>query len=118
MMGYKAHFYDVVDFSIGRSGLTKDINGHRVKLPARWYRSFPHDYEAGNFIFLRKHLREGNVALDVGAHVGLYSVAMAQVVGSSGKVHPFEPSPVTRAELERIVRMNDVAEQVILLSLA
>ncbi len=43
-------------------------------------------------------LREGDTALDVGASIGDFVVAMASAVGSRGAVHAFEPWP---SEYER-----------------
>jgi len=39
------------------------------------------------------HLREGDVAWDVGANVGRYTRALAERVGAQGRVFAFEPSP-------------------------
>ena len=37
----------------------------------------------------------GDTFYDVGAHFGFYSVLAADLVGSSGAVHSFEPTPQT-----------------------
>jgi len=42
----------------------------------------------------------------LGAHFGLYSVALALRVGPEGQVAAFEPNPVSFARLERHRRMN------------
>jgi len=41
--------------------------------------------------FVRSFLRPGDVVVDVGANVGMFSYAVAQVIRSSGSVHAFEP---------------------------
>jgi len=46
---------------------------------------------------------------DLGAHFGLYSVALALRVGPSGQVAAFEPNPASFARLERHRRMNRLA---------
>jgi FkbM family methyltransferase len=38
-------------------------------------------------------LRDGDVAIDVGAHVGRHAIPMAACVGRSGRVLAFEPNP-------------------------
>lgn len=43
---------------------------------------------------------------DLGAHYGIYSVALARRVGPTGQVAAFEPNPVSFARLERHRRMN------------
>lgn len=40
-------------------------------------------------------LRTGDVAIDIGANMGLYTVAMSRWVGSGGKVYSIEPIPDT-----------------------
>jgi FkbM family methyltransferase len=55
--------------------------------------------------------RSGDVAVDVGAHIGLYSIALAQRVGPSGKVIAFEPDPDNASHLAENVRLNGVADR-------
>jgi FkbM family methyltransferase len=53
---------------------------------------------------LRPSLGEGHVLIDVGAHIGYFTLKGAQNVGSTGRVVAFEPNPETlevlRANLE------------------
>lgn len=42
---------------------------------------------------IQAELRPGGVFLDVGSHFGLWSVYAARIVGKTGKVFAFEPSP-------------------------
>jgi len=49
------------------------------------------------------HLREGAVFIDVGAHIGFYSLKAARIVGPSGRVVAIEPNPETRRLLARNV---------------
>src|SRR5438874_223792 len=51
--------------------------------------------------------RPGQTVFDVGAHLGLFSVVMARLVGPTGRVVSFEPTPSIRRILERTVRLND-----------
>lgn len=46
--------------------------------------------------FLRL-LEPGQVALDVGMHLGYFTTLFAELVGPRGQVHAFEPTPSTRA---------------------
>lgn len=43
--------------------------------------------------FIWRTLRPGQVALDLGANHGYYTVLMADLVGAGGQVHAFEPNP-------------------------
>lgn len=53
-------------------------------------------------------LRPGETFVDAGANCGLFTVAGARVVGSSGKVLSFEPGPTVLPMLERNVSQNDL----------
>jgi FkbM family methyltransferase len=44
-------------------------------------------------VLVHEFLRPGMRAMDVGAHIGYYTVLMAGLVGSSGEVYSFEPVP-------------------------
>ena len=60
--------------------------------------------------FVRKWLGAGMHALDVGANLGIYTVAMANAVGDSGRVWSFEPGPATVAMLRRTVQANGMRQ--------
>jgi FkbM family methyltransferase len=56
--------------------------------------------------FVRGWLRPGMRAVDVGANVGVYTVAMARAVGSNGRVWAFEPTPAAARCLQRSLEIN------------
>ena len=56
--------------------------------------------------FLEKILRPGMVFIDIGAHIGYYTVIAAGFVGSTGKVFAFEPDPGNFALLQKNVAEN------------
>ena len=62
---------------------------------------------------IARHCPAGGVALDVGAHLGSWTVPMARAVGESGHVHAFEPVPFLNAALRKSVLSNGL-RQVIL----
>lgn len=49
-------------------------------------------------------VRRGDVCLDIGAALGVYSVALAAVVGRAGAVHAVEPRPNAVQRLRRLAR--------------
>ena len=55
---------------------------------------------------IKKKLRAGDTALDIGAHIGYFTLLMARFVGEKGKVHAFEPEPKNFALLSRNVEAN------------
>jgi len=63
-------------------------------------------YDAMQVIWLDRHLKEGDTAVDVGAHYGVYSLLMAAKCGQSGHVVAFEPDPYAREILARNVTLN------------
>jgi FkbM family methyltransferase len=58
---------------------------------------------------VRRLLRPGMHAVDVGANIGYYMLLLAQAVGPGGTVSCFEPDPDNLVELERNVRLNGLA---------
>ena len=98
--------YRILDAFTGSKGLRKTINGFSVKLPTRYINYFPADYEQENFEFLRKHVQPGDNILDIGAHIGLFSTAAAQLTGNNGKVYAFEPAAETQQLLKQTIAIN------------
>ncbi len=63
----------------------------------------PFDKEA----FLSVRPRRGDCALDIGAHIGTYSLRYSKMVGPQGQVIAFEPEPENRRLLSWNVRLNN-----------
>jgi FkbM family methyltransferase len=57
--------------------------------------------------FIRSHLREGSVFVDVGANAGYYTLLASKLVGNKGYVYAIEPIPSTVALLEANVKLNN-----------
>jgi len=65
-----------------------------------WYRCF----EPAQSRVARRLISPGDTVVDVGAHVGFYTLLFARLVGPSGTVHAFEP--VMGDALERNIELN------------
>ena len=52
-------------------------------------------FEANLTNFLLNYIQKGDTVIDVGAHVGYYSMLCSSLVEESGKVYSFEPTPRT-----------------------
>lgn len=106
-MGYmKETAYKILDALTGGRGIKVGISGFSLRLPTRYHRYFPPHYEKENFDFLQKHCSAGSTVVDIGAHIGLFSVRAAQLAGSNGKVYAFEPTPATQALLRKTIAIN------------
>ncbi|MDB5150370.1 MAG: hypothetical protein JWQ57_4390 [Mucilaginibacter sp.] len=55
---------------------------------------------------IRISLKPGNIAIDIGANIGLQSIRMAQCVGNSGHVYSFEPLNYLQNKLKRNIGLN------------
>jgi FkbM family methyltransferase len=65
-------------------------------------------YEPHFIRFLERTLRRGDVAVDVGANIGVFAIPMAYAVGAYGRVYCFEPQPVTFSLLQRSFYANEM----------
>lgn len=59
--------------------------------------------------FLERLLREATTVIDVGAHLGFYTLLMSSRVGTRGQVLAFEPSPCEFRHLKTHIRINACA---------
>jgi FkbM family methyltransferase len=62
--------------------------------------------EWDELVYLRRKLRKGDIFLDVGANIGLWTLVAASAVGPEGAVLSFEPNPATYEHLVYHVRLN------------
>jgi FkbM family methyltransferase len=63
--------------------------------------------------FLRKILRVGQKAIDIGANYGVYTLSMAGAVGPTGKVWAFEPASATSTMLAQSIGANGFSQVVL-----
>jgi len=104
--------YALLDAVFVGRGVPRTVNGERIRFPAPWCRYYPATYEQTMHRFLVRSCRPGTAVVDGGAHIGLFTVAMARAVGPRGWVLAFEPTPGTREVLTRTVGLNDVGARV------
>jgi FkbM family methyltransferase len=72
------------------------------------------DYEPGVADAFRRVVTPGDTVLDIGAHMGLYTVLSAKLTGAGGAVWAFEPDPVSREILGRNVDLNQLSNVTIM----
>ena len=57
-------------------------------------------WEIDEQIVMRRLVRPGEVALDIGAHIGVHTVLLSALVGRAGVVHAFEVNPAKLPALQ------------------
>lgn len=72
-----------------------------------WLLFGPQFYEDGELRFLERHLEPDDVFLDIGAHIGLYSLVASRAVGGGGLVLAVEADPQTYARLCSHLQWNE-----------
>jgi FkbM family methyltransferase len=97
--------------------LTVEVDSLRLSGAIR-HRGYLHRVATGAYepltrAVFRDAVRPGMVVLDVGAHLGLYSLTAASLCGSEGIVHAFEPDPRTFPYLVTNLADNGLGERVI-----
>lgn len=84
--------------------------GGIFKIPSKDISLLPsilnNNYEKYEISLFKKLLKPGDVMVDIGANIGLFSVIGSKSVGSSGKVYSFEPEPGNYALLTSNLLLN------------
>lgn len=70
-----------------------------------------------NFMSMWLKPEKGEVLLDIGAHIGKYTLGMARIVGDEGMVLAIEPNPANYQALRKNIQLNNL-RNVIPLNLA
>lgn len=70
----------------------------------RWLQSLDSPRPVENFFW--RYLKTGDLAIDAGANVGVFSIVAATQVGLTGKVYAIEPHPRTFESLQRHIADN------------
>ncbi len=81
----------------------------------RWVKEI---YEPEVWAHVMSQIRPTDIIADIGAHIGLYTVAFAKRLDQSGKVYAFEPDPANFRILEEQVKLNKVGDRVSLMPVA
>jgi FkbM family methyltransferase len=72
------------------------------------------NYESNELEFVRRTVKPGQTALDIGANIGVFTITMGSLVGPTGRVYAFEPLEAQAALLERSIAENNFADRVVL----
>jgi len=93
---------DLISELPGGARINVDLHQHVQR-----YIYFFGAYEREMVSWFRRALAPGMTFLDIGAHVGQYSLIAAKAVGPNGRVHAFEPNPGSYRRLTANLALND-----------
>lgn len=82
------------------------ILGRPFAVETKEWEQWMYDYEPATTDYLKNHVKRGDIALDIGAHVGYYTLLFAELVGPDGRVYAFEPNPDMMKVLKFNVKSN------------
>jgi FkbM family methyltransferase len=72
-------------------------------------------YEKDTTLLFQSLIRRGMTVVDLGAHIGYYSLLAGRQVGEKGKVYAFEPEPSNYALLQKNISANGYDDIIIAL---
>jgi FkbM family methyltransferase len=110
--------YDRVVARTGKQGLERVINGTDTILVMPKFRCLTEQYEPEVWRSLMNEIRAADTFADVGVFIGLYTVAVAKRVGTTGRVVGFEPDPANYLSARGQIKLNGVDERVELIQAA
>jgi FkbM family methyltransferase len=84
-----------------------EIKGHKMFLNKVYLnRSLGGESERMLTQIVEKEIKKGDIVLDIGAHIGYYTLIFAKLVGTEGRVYAFEPDPDNFTILNRNIEIN------------
>jgi len=70
------------------------------------------DWEPSESNLFYNNISEGDIVLDIGAHIGWYSLLASERVGKEGRVYSFEPEPQSFNILLKNIKLNHITNVV------
>jgi FkbM family methyltransferase len=104
--------YDRAIAHLGRKGLERTLNSSDRILVSPEARGTPEIYEPDVWRALMAEIRAGDTFVDVGAFIGLYTVAVGLRLRGTGRVVAFEPDSRNYSLLASHVQLNSLEGQI------
>lgn len=79
---------------------------------AKWI-ARPDVWEPESRRYLEEHVKPDDIAIDIGAGVGHYTLLFSHLVGSGGLVYAYEPDPFMFKILVANIKLNDIKNVVV-----
>jgi FkbM family methyltransferase len=92
--------------------INEDVFNLTYDFAARYDRHDQQEYEAAFYKTFVQMIDEGMQIVDIGAHIGIFTLGAAKRIGREQKVYAFEPSPETAQILKRHIRLNGLQDRV------
>jgi len=73
----------------------------------------PSVWEPESRRYLEEHVKVGDIALDIGAGVGHYTILFSKLVGKTGLVYAYEPDPFMFKMLVENIRINKLTNVIV-----
>jgi FkbM family methyltransferase len=92
------------------------VNSFRMKLNlSEWIQQAMASgaYEPEQTSWFKKCLKPGDIAIDVGASFGYYTTLSSSIVGPTGLVFAFEPSPIANRTIEEAINDSGVGNVIL-----
>jgi FkbM family methyltransferase len=96
----------------GSRGMPWQINGTALRIDPALREHMAQVYDPSVVAWLRPRVKPGQVAWNIGANVGVYTLQLASWVGPTGRVVAVEPNPGACLALERHIRWNGMEGRV------
>jgi len=93
-------------------GICVNIGGQGLfRMSPEFYFSNWENFGEGHnssFLYCLKHVENKKVVLDIGAHIGLFSLPLSRKIAPGGKIYSFEPSTINRFYLKQHLKLNNI----------
>jgi FkbM family methyltransferase len=97
-----------------RETIVDKRTGYKLDLDLSWWADrmtffLGRWYDLATQLTVDRHVKPGDVVIDVGANRGMFALYAAKRAGPGGRVICFEPNPACIALLEQTIRTNQIA---------
>lgn len=100
---YKLLFYNKTDFIYYLNKNTK-ISLNKNSIISKYILN---DFEYDEVQLIHQVVKKNDIVLDIGAHIGFYTLQLANIVGNQGTVYAYEASPKNYSLLKKNIGLNN-----------